>query len=85
MLGCGIIASVASAQSLKELRGQESENAALNREAAYTQSVCGNSISASIDWRSAADWPEDVSIAASCVRRRARGAGSHVQKRRVKT
>jgi len=66
MLGCGIIASVASAQSLKELRGQESENAALNREAAYTQSVCGNSISASIDWRSAADWPEDVSIAASC-------------------
>ncbi len=66
MIACGAFASVASAHSLKEIRGQESENAALDREAAYTQSVCGNSISASIDWRSAADWPEGVSIAASC-------------------
>lgn len=60
------MASVAAAQSLREIRARESEEAALDREASYTQSVCGTSFSASIDWRSAADWPDGVSIAASC-------------------
>lgn len=58
--------AAAEAQSLREIRARESEEAALDREASYTQSVCGNSFSASIDWRSAADWPDGVSIAASC-------------------
>jgi hypothetical protein len=56
----------ATAQSLKEMRSQNAEDGALDREAAYTESVCGTSISASIDWRSAADWPAGVSIVASC-------------------
>jgi hypothetical protein len=58
--------SVAHAQSLKESRAQQSEERALEREAAFTQSVCGSSIDVSIDWRSAADWPDGASITASC-------------------
>ncbi len=64
---CGVLVfGVASAQSLKELRVRDAEEAALDREVAYTQSVCGSSIDASIDWRSAADWPESVSLTLSC-------------------
>lgn len=58
--------SADAAQSLREIRAQEAEERALEREAAFTQSVCGIKMTASIDWRSAADWPEDVSLAASC-------------------
>lgn len=54
------------AQSLKEIRSQNAEDSALDREVAYTESVCGTSISASIDWRSAAGWPDGVSIVAPC-------------------
>ena len=61
-----VMSAAASAQSLKEIRSREAEESNLDREVAYTESVCGHSISASIDWRSAADWPEDVSLAASC-------------------
>lgn len=56
----------ASAQSLRELRSKEQEERALAREIQFTGSVCGTSISARIDWRSAANWPENVSIAAVC-------------------
>lgn len=56
----------ASAQSLKEIRAREGEERALDREVAYTETVCGSSISAAIDWRSAANWPEDRSLVASC-------------------
>ncbi|MEO1241681.1 MAG: hypothetical protein AAFX54_07205 [Pseudomonadota bacterium] len=63
---CAVIGGGASAQSLKEIRGREANEQALEREAAYTRSVCGHSITATIDWSSAADWPEGVSLAASC-------------------
>lgn len=58
--------AAAAAQSLRETRAQESEERALEREAAYTQSVCGSNIEVLIDWRSAADWPDGASIASSC-------------------
>ena len=61
-----VMSSAASAQSLKEIRAREAEESNLDREVAYTESVCGHSISASIDWRSAARWPEDVSLTSSC-------------------
>lgn len=56
----------ASSQSLKEMRAQETEEQTLEREASFTQSVCGMNFDVSIDWRSAADWPEGASISASC-------------------
>jgi len=64
---CGaFFVNVAAAQSLKELRVRDAEETALDREVAYTQSVCGSAIGASIDWRSAADWPASVSLTSSC-------------------
>ena len=62
----GGAAGPAAAQSLKESRAQQSEERALEREAAFTQSVCGSTIDVFIDWRSAADWPDGASIASSC-------------------
>lgn len=59
-------AATASAQSLKDLRAQERENQELARQAAFTSEVCGQTISAAIDWRSAADWPAGESLAAVC-------------------
>lgn len=59
------IASV-SAQTLKEIRAREAEERKLDREVSFTESVCGNSISATIDWRSTANWPDGVSIATAC-------------------
>ncbi len=56
----------AEAQSLKELRAQDAEEQALAREVAYTDTQCGGKISSSIDWRSAADWPDNVSLVSSC-------------------
>lgn len=56
----------ASAQSLKEIRARDAEERALQREADFTARVCRSPISASIDWRSASDWPEGVSIARAC-------------------
>ena len=55
-----------SAQTLKEIRAREAEESNLDREVAYTESICGTSIRASIDWRSAVNWPEDVSLTSSC-------------------
>jgi len=56
----------ASAQSLKSLRAQEAEEAALDAEADYTSEVCGVSITASIDWSTTSDWPAAESLAEAC-------------------
>lgn len=56
----------ANTQSLKSLRAQDAEDAALAREVAYTNSVCGANMDARIDWRSAADWPHGESLAEAC-------------------
>lgn len=56
----------AYAQSLREMRARDAEERALQREAAYTGSVCGGSLSASIDWSSVSDWPEDESLTDAC-------------------
>lgn len=61
-----LLAGPAFAQSLKSIRAQEAEEAALAREAAFTNSVCGTSLSARIDWRSAASWPEEASLSDAC-------------------
>lgn len=69
LLGLGALvfsASAAMSQSLKSLRQHEADEAELNREAAYTSSVCGSALSAKIDWNSAASWPADTSLAAAC-------------------
>lgn len=57
---------VASAQSLRDLRAQEAEDRALDREASYTSDVCGRPIDAVIDWPSVRDWPPRESVAKSC-------------------
>ena len=62
----GAMLSVASAQSLRETRAREADDAALQREIAYTRSICESRLSGSINWRSAADWPEGRSLAAAC-------------------
>lgn len=56
----------ASAQSLRDLRAQDADNAALAREAAYTSEVCGRKIPARIDWSSSKSWPADQSLAGAC-------------------
>jgi hypothetical protein len=58
----------AAAQSLREMRAQEAEEATLRREAAFTEQLCGISFDVSIDWRSFADWPEGAAIARACDR-----------------
>lgn len=61
-----VVGGSASGQSLRDLRAQDSENAALARQAAYTAEMCGAPISASIDWGSARNWPADQSLAGAC-------------------
>jgi hypothetical protein len=56
----------ASSQSLRDLRAQDADNAALAREASYTSEVCGRPISARIDWAASRNWPADESLAAAC-------------------
>lgn len=59
--------SPAFAQSLKSLRAQEAEEAALAREVAYTNAVCGSRMSSSIDWASTGDsWSDDASLVDAC-------------------
>lgn len=58
--------AAADAQTLKVLRAQDAEEEALDREAAFTSSVCGTNIDAQIDWRSVIDWPEGYSLAKAC-------------------
>jgi hypothetical protein len=59
-------ATGAGAQSLKSLRAQDAEEAALSREVAYTNSVCGSDMDASIDWGASAGWPEEESLTTAC-------------------
>jgi hypothetical protein len=66
MMIAALLAAPAGAQSLKELRARQAEEAALAREAAYTSAVCGRTIATRIDWSSARGWPEDESLAAAC-------------------
>jgi hypothetical protein len=66
LLLVALLSAGASAQSLRSLRQQEADDAALAREAAYTSSVCGSPIGARIDWSSAASWPAGDSLAAAC-------------------
>lgn len=61
-----LLAAPALGQSLKDIRAHEAEDAALAREAAYTGSVCGHSVSARIDWASASAWPAEESLAGAC-------------------
>lgn len=56
----------ASGQSLRELRARDAEEQALDREIGYTETVCGISLRATIDWRSAKDWPSSTSLTNSC-------------------
>lgn len=61
-----LLGAPASGQSLRDLRAQESDEADLAREAAYTSDVCGRTISARIDWSSAKRWPAGESLADAC-------------------
>ena len=61
-----LFAGGASAQSLREIRAQEAAERALAREVAYTESICGTSISSSIDWRSARNWDSASALTSSC-------------------
>lgn len=62
-MACALPVAGASAQSLKEARAREASQQALEREAVYTRSVCGNDIEIEIDWESANGWGEDRLIA----------------------
>lgn len=69
--GLAVVAAFAAApgsaaQSLRDLRAQEAEERALDREVAYTSEVCGRSIDSSIDWSSAASWSAKESLADAC-------------------
>lgn len=57
-----------TAQSLREMRAQEAQEEALQREAAFTEQLCGISLQASINWRSFSDWPEGANVARACDR-----------------
>ncbi|MCB2112066.1 MAG: hypothetical protein KDD85_00800 [Parvularculaceae bacterium] len=61
-----LLSGSAGAQSLRDLRARDAEERALSREAAYTSKICGRAIDASIDWRSAEQWPEKESLAEAC-------------------
>ena len=55
-----------SEQSLKIIRAQNAAEEALQNQIGYTNSVCGGSIKASIDWNRVVNWPEDADLAAAC-------------------
>lgn len=55
-----------SAQSLRDLRAQETEERVLQREVSYTSDVCRRPITASINWSSMKTWPPRESIAGAC-------------------
>lgn len=52
--------------SLKETRVQAAEAESLGKEVAYTNSVCGLSMSAAVDWQSADAWPDVADLVAQC-------------------
>lgn len=61
-----IASSPVSGQSLRDMRAEEAQDAALAREAAYTSEVCGRTISASVDWPSARSWPGGTGVVEAC-------------------
>jgi len=61
-----LVGASADAQSLKSIRAQEAEEASLAGEVAFTNSVCEANISSSIEWRTAANWPDGSSLADAC-------------------
>ena len=65
-LSLALLGAPASGQSLRDLRAQDAEDAALAREAAYTSKICGRTISSRIDWQSARAWPAGESLADAC-------------------
>lgn len=54
------------ALSLKEARAQDAQSQSLAEQVAYTNSVCGLSMSAEVDWGSAAAWPEGSGLITQC-------------------
>ena len=72
MLAAGALlcvgAPAAAAESLREIRAQETQEAALEREAAFTEQLCGISFDTVIDWRSFSGWSEDADVARACDR-----------------
>lgn len=60
--------TVLAAQPLREIRAQEAEEAALQREAAFTEQLCGVSFDVSINWRSFSHWPDGSAVARACDR-----------------
>ena len=54
--------------SLKETRALEADEQSLSQQVAYTNGVCGLSMSAAIDWPSAAAWPEASELIGQCDR-----------------
>ena len=85
------LAPSAMAQSLKSIRAQQAEQEALNSEVAYTNSICGGSITATIDWKSAANWPDGTSLADACddalgaVEAICRGSGGKAKGAKIKS
>jgi hypothetical protein len=67
-VGAGAATSALSAQSLRAMRAQQSEERALEDQAAYTQQLCGVRFDVVIDWSSFDHWPESASIARACDR-----------------
>ncbi len=60
------LSSIAHAQSLKSIRAQQAEAAALASEVDFTNSVCGGKMKSRIDWNRSAGWPDGSSLAAAC-------------------
>jgi len=60
------MASPAFAESLSALRAQEAEETALAKEAQYTSSLCRMPLATSIDWRTVANWPDNVRLSQTC-------------------
>ncbi len=71
LAGAALFSAGAEAQpplSLKETRTQAAEADALGREVAYTNSVCGLSMTAAVDWPTASAWPEIADLVSQCDR-----------------
>lgn len=64
----GAATSALAAQSLRAMRAQQSEERALEDQAAYTQELCGVRFEVVIDWPSFDHWPESASVARACDR-----------------
>ncbi|MEZ5891945.1 MAG: hypothetical protein R3C58_02180 [Parvularculaceae bacterium] len=66
LAGAGVTA--VSAQSLKEMRAQQSEESDLEDQANYTRQLCGINFDVVIDWPSFSSWPAGADVARACDR-----------------